>query len=403
MGKRDWEEEALSNEDLDEMLDEQEVNPKPRFTIKYVRYLLLMIMAMVAILFLIGNRDLINGDNFRRLMTKINVGFSAPAAENGTVYLDVTGGGETVVYKDGFASATVEKLLITDKNGTEFQNTPLGFREPRLVANDKYVMAYDCGGTGVLIADSFSVLFETTMSDNIVTAKMTPSGAFVVVTEGDGYLSKVFVFDSSFHEVYRYNSLSRYILDADLSDDGKSMAVSAMNIEGADIVAEILYFKLNKEEVQWTVSYDQNPCIHLDIKNNDSICGLFSWGMVSLNAKGTEQGQYKLDNQVLQCFNVDDADKTVFAVSAAESGNTTLVVCNEKGVVKDTVDLDYYAVRIDYCDGRIAALGSRKCSIYNTNGKLLWEGTPERATGVAFMGKNAVVLIGETKCVYSAI
>ena len=79
------------------------------------------------------------------------------------------------------------------------------------------------------------------------------------------------------------------------------------------------------------------------------------------------------------------------------------MVCNEKGVVKDTVDLDYYAVRIDYCDGRIAALGSRKCSIYNTNGKLLWEGTPERATGVAFMGKNAVVLIGETKCVYSAI
>ena len=44
MGKRDWEEEALSNEDLDEMLDEQEVNPKPRFTIKYVRYLLLMII-----------------------------------------------------------------------------------------------------------------------------------------------------------------------------------------------------------------------------------------------------------------------------------------------------------------------------------------------------------------------
>ncbi len=401
MSREQWDDDTLNQQEADEMYEEK--NPKSRFAIKYTRYLLLMIMAMVAIIFLIANRDQINGDNFRRLMAKINVGFSTSTAENGTVYFDVAGGGETVVYKDGFASATVEKLLITDKNGAEFQNTPLGFRDPRLIANDKYVMAYDCGGSGLMIADSFSVLFEKTMSDNILTAKMTQSGAFVVVTEGDGYLSKVYVYDSSFHEVYRYNSLSRYILDATLSEDQKALAVSAMNIDGSTILSEILYFKLNKEEVQWTASFEQTPCVRVDFKGNDSICGLFSWGMVSLNTKGKEQGRYELDNQVLQCFDTEDQNRALFAVSAAENGNTTLIVCNEKGVVKDEVELDYYATRVDYCDGRIAVLGSRKSAVYSTNGKLLWEGTPERTETISFMGRNGVVLIGETSCIYDSI
>ena len=375
---------------------------KSKLTIKYVRYLLLLIMVMVALIFLFANRDQINGDNLKRLISKISAGFSAPSAEEGEVQFETTDNGKTVIYKDGFANATVEKLLITDKGGAEFQNTPLGFRNPCLSANSKYVMAYDSGGTGILIADSFSVLYEANMENNIISAQMNSDGSFVVITEGDGYLTKVYVYDSSFREIYRYRSLTRYIMDASLSPDNKALAISAMNIEGGETVSEILYFKLNKEEVQWSVSYDQNPCIDIDIKEDGSICGLFSWGMVSLSKKGTEQGRYELDNQVLQCYSVEE-DLTVFAVSAAENGNSTLVTCNAKAGVKDIVDLDYYVTQLDYNDGRIAVLGNRKCGVYNTNGKLLWENTPERATGIAMMGKNTVVVISETKCVYDAI
>ncbi len=376
---------------------------KSKSTIKYVRYLLLLIMVMVALILLFANRDQITGDNFRRLMAKINVGFFTVSSENGEVHFDTVGTGETVVYKDGFANATVEKLVITDKNGAEFQNTPLGFRAPCLSKNNKYVLVYDSGGTGIMVADSFSVLFEVNMENNIVTAKMTDSGGLIVVTEGEGYLSKVFVYDSSFKEVYRYNSLNRYILDAALAEDQKSMAVSALNTEGADVSAEILYFKLDKEAVQWSATFDQSPCIAVDIKDGGSICGLFSWGMVSLNKKGTEQGRYELDNQVLQCYSMKNGDVNVFAVSAAENGNTVLVLCNEKAKVTETIELDYYAVQLDYYGGRTAVLGNRRAGVYNSNGKLLWEDTPDRAIGISLMGKEAVVVIGETSCVYNAI
>ena len=397
--------------DLDERLDEREESngqeeqerKKAKHTLRYLRYLLLLIMVMVTLIFLFSNRDQINGDNFRRMFAKFNKGFGVSAAKDGEVHFDSVGEGETVIYKDGYAHATVEKLIVTDKGGTEFQNVPLGFRKPVLSANARYVFAYDSGGTGLIVTDSFSVLFEKNMEDPIITARMNRDGSIAVVTEGDGFLAKVYVFNSSFKEVYRYRSLNRYILDAAVSEDGKALAVSALNIEGSGIVPEIMYFKLSKETVQWTVAFEEDPCVAVSVKENGTVCGLFRWGMVSLSAKGKEIGRYSLDNQVIQCFTMDHADDNVFVVSASENGDGTVIFCNEKGQVKDTIPLDYYAVAVDYREGRVAVLGNRRSEVYNRSGKLLWNASPERVHDIALMGRGTVVVLSESKCVYNGI
>ena len=375
---------------------------RSRSAIKYIRYLLLLIMVMVALIFLFANRSQINGDNFRRLIAKFNLGISAPTDADGEVYFNSTDTGSTIVFKDGFAYASVEKLIVTDKKGTEFQNTPLGFRKPMLSTNGRHILVYDNGGTGLMVADSFSVLFEMQAEDPIISAKMNDNGSIVVVTRGEGYLSKVYVYDASFKEIYRYRSLNRYILDADISKDGKVIAVSAMDIEGDEMVSEILYFKLNKEEIQWKVQFEQTPCVRINIKNNGMICGLFDWGMVSLNSKGKEQGRFLLDDRVLQSYFIDHDSVNVFAVSAAENGDATVIVCNEKGKVKDEIALDFYITQLDYSGGRIAALGNQKCGVFNKSGKELWSDTPERASDISFMGKDTVVVVSDMKCVYNS-
>ena len=393
------------DEQLDEIIELEEESQERRSgaTIKYIRYLLLLAMVVVALIFLFANREQINGDNFRRMLAKFDIGFSASGSEDGEVHFDTASGGNTVVFKDGFAHATVEKLIITDKNGTEFQNIQLGFRKPMISANNRYVLAYDSGGVGLMVTDSFSVLFETTLEDPIITARMNKNGSFAVVTEGDGFLAKVYVFNASFKEIYRYRSMNRYILDAVVAENDKALAVSAVNIEGADIVPEIMYFKLSKESVEWTVPFTEDPCVRIAVKDNGTVCGLFNWGMVSLNEKGKEVGRYQLDNQVIQCYSLDDGKDNIFVVSAAENGDGRVVVCNEKGEVEDTVELDYYAVHLDYLDGRVAVLGNQKSGVYTRSGKLLWEASPERATDISFMGKNTVVVVSETKCVYNGI
>ena len=92
--KDDWKEDGMIEEE-DHV--SQVADPKSKITLKYIRYLLLLIMVMVALIFLFANRDQITGDNFRRLMAKINVGFFTVSSENGEVHFNSTGIGETVV------------------------------------------------------------------------------------------------------------------------------------------------------------------------------------------------------------------------------------------------------------------------------------------------------------------
>ena len=81
----------MNKEPIEEVMQEEELETrsqnKSKLTIKYVRYLLLLVMVMVALIFLFANRSQINGDNFRRLIAKFNLGISVPGAEDGEVPL----------------------------------------------------------------------------------------------------------------------------------------------------------------------------------------------------------------------------------------------------------------------------------------------------------------------------
>ena len=68
----------MRKESKDEVLiEEEELGGAPaknsRQTLKYIRYLLLLVRVMVALIFLFLYRDEINGDNFRRLIAKIAI------------------------------------------------------------------------------------------------------------------------------------------------------------------------------------------------------------------------------------------------------------------------------------------------------------------------------------------
>jgi hypothetical protein len=125
--------------------------------------------------------------------------------------------------------------------------------------------------------------------------------------------------------------------------------------------------------------------------------------MVALASDGSEKGRYMLNDQVLQSYSLDEGAVNVFIVSAAENGDGSIVVCDANGKVKHTVNMNFYAVRADYFDGRIAVLGNQRASVYDVSGKELWKGVPERANDIVLMDKNTVVIVSDTKCVYNSI
>ena len=172
-----------SETDLEQLPEQKTGKEKLKTGLRFTRVFLLLCAAVFALIVLFVNRDKLNGDNLRRLAAKVDIGLSSSQSKDEAVIdYDYSSSSVVGLYKDGVARVTGESLVVMDNAGTQFQSVLTGFSDPALITTPRYVMTYDRGGRRLVITNSFTVVFDRTFDDNIVTATMNDSGWFAVVS-----------------------------------------------------------------------------------------------------------------------------------------------------------------------------------------------------------------------------
>ena len=379
---------------------------RPKSALRFARYLLLLIMVTMALLFIFTNKDKINMDNFRRLLAKIDIGISLGSEIDDTqIDFEYRENSVTSVYKDGIARLTGERLSIMDNRGTQFLNVLSGFEQPQLIANNKYVLAYDSGGTELIVTNSFAVLFEKTFSDKIINASMNDSGYFAVVTQSDGYKSSVYVFNSKFEEIFKWDSLSRYIVDVEVAHNNDAIAVSTLYSEGEAIMPQINYFEFSDENISWSVDFDETVSPAISCKSDGTVCAIFEWGVCFIDNKGREKSRYQFEQNLVQNFNIDDEKYNAFVLSHSVSGNSTLVVLDNNGIMISSTEIDEYIKSVDVMGDKVALLSANNVMALNIlSGKISWQReNSSNGVDVFFSDKSSVLVVSEISAVYNII
>lgn len=379
---------------------------RPKSALRFARYLLLLIMVTMALLFIFTNKDKINMDNFRRLLAKIDIGISLGSEIDDTqIDFEYRENSVTSVYKDGIARLTGERLSIMDNRGTQFLNVLSGFEQPQLIANNKYVLAYDSGGTELIVTNSFAVLFEKTFSDKIINASMNDSGYFAVVTQSDGYKSSVYVFNSKFEEIFKWDSLSRYIVDVEVAHNNDAIAVSTLYSEGEAIMPQINYFEFSDENISWSVDFDEAVSPAISCKSDGTVCAIFEWGVCFIDNKGREKSRYQFEQNLVQNFDIDDEKYNAFVLSHSVSGNSTLVVLDNNGIMISSTEIDEYIKSVDVMGDKVALLSTNNVMALNIlSGKISWQReNSSNGVDVFFSDKNSVLVVSEISAVYNII
>lgn len=401
------EEFELENEQLDELEEETEtISPKARKLksgIRFARVLILLVMAVTAMLLIFINRDRISMDNFKRLAAKIDLGvYSTNVKDNAVIDYDYDASAKIKAYKDGIARVSRENLVITDNIGTQFQSVLTGFNDPQILTTLKYVCVFDRGSNRLIITDSFSVVFDTTLEYNIVNVSMNDNGYLAVVTESEAYKNHVIVYNSSFEEVYKINSMTRYIVSADISPDNKRVIVSSVYSKGESVISQINCYSLKESESLWDVNFENSVCVDVIAKTDGTFVGLFEWGVCVLDKNGKEKYRHNLQNEILQAYSIGDDKNNIIVTSASHSGISTVTVFNNNGKEVSKTQLDFSVTSVDYKSGNIALLGVDNIYLYNTTGKQLsTRPNPNDATRVIFSDKTSVVSVSASSAVYN--
>ncbi len=274
-------------------------------------------------------------------------------------------------FKDKIVALNAEGLKIYDADGLVSYSRDMRLKTPVLQVGDKLILTYDSGGNSLMITDGNSVRFEKVFDTALLKAKIASNGNLITITSKAGYKAVVSVYNRYFEEIYRWSSAAEYVADADVTENGKMLAVASYSGENALITSSVSYFDLkddsgSQEKIN---NLDGLPYL-VDFKDGMSLHLVTSDGLYNIDEDFSASPLYAFDATYLRFFTTDKNEITALIVDKnIASDSADLLIFKENSLIK-LVDIDSQVRALDSSQKYISVLTDSTAAVYTLDGKL---------------------------------
>lgn len=375
---------------------------KPRFLVRLLLFLLALVLLLVGVTAVVF-RDQLNMDNIRRWF------------HYRSLVLNDSGQAESFPYEgdltDTFATLDGDLLVCSGNtislysgSGTRYVSQSVSMEHPVVDSNGTLAVVYDAGGEELYVLGQRQLVWEADGLRSILSAHLNRSGQLTVVTQADGYRGAVTVYGTDYQPIVTVNLSSAYVMDAALSDDGKTLSILTVGQEGGTFTSTLSLYALNTAGAGEFIP--------------DAVCSL--GGNVVLATRHTEDEVWSLGNLGLNV--TDHSGKTVAAdwsdlylkryTLSGDGYATVLLGRYRAGSQADLVTIDASGARhsVEYNEqilslaaaGRyVAVLTGDRLDLYTSDLELYasLEGT-QGARGVLLMKDGSAILLSSGSASY---
>ncbi len=206
----------------------------------FLRYLTLAFLVIYILLMIMFCGEDITVANLKYLLRDINV-----SSTSGEAFSKVDYTAEPIqrfaVYRGELMYVTGGEVKLFSATGNTGLASSLSYESPTILTTDKYAMIYDLGGDGYSLYNSFSELHRGKTDGTIISASLSESGSFALLTSGKDHKSIIYLFSDDFALLTKY-SKNEYITDIVLSPDGKKLAMSSVTAVSGDFVTKLTVY-----------------------------------------------------------------------------------------------------------------------------------------------------------------
>ncbi len=264
----------------------------------------------------------------------------------------------------GLAVANASGLELLDGSGTPVTSMLMQMESPTAAGCDDFAVFYDLGGKRMAVAKFDGTVEELSVPGEILSATVSESGYIALTTEYTGFRALVTVYDPQLEEIYRWYSSSAWVISANVSPDGRKLAVLSYTATGS----EVRFFNLSRDEQQSAFSVSGTILLDMHWFTSNQLCAISSDQALFFNADGEWLNTYGFSGQYLIGYTFDGGTCASFALSPYRAGTTaTLVSLDPSGSVLGTVDIQSELVCLTAKDLEIMALCSDGAVLYNSS------------------------------------
>ncbi|MBE6547396.1 MAG: hypothetical protein E7667_00760 [Ruminococcaceae bacterium] len=264
-----------------------------------------------------------------------DIGYMNSYSEGGADTLNYTKtqtNADFALYKRGLAVASNSEIKLFNATGRVTLTSGDIYSTPVIATSNKYVMVYDLGAGRFSVYNSFKKLHSFTYDGSIAYASMSNDGAFAVVEKSQDYNSVVHIYDNDCKEINTY-SCNEYVIAAEMSDNGKFVAVVAATANNGSMITEITFLKQNKDEIYAQITVNGITPYMCKFISDRRVAVFCSDRVRIYSVKGEMISEFMYPESKLSYISYTDGAVSLMFEDDLLNEKNTLVVINKKGKV----------------------------------------------------------------------
>lgn len=302
-------------------------------------------------------------ENVQNLTALIGSG-GYPAEINSTEVLNAVSRGNY------YYVLTDTRLNAYSNGGKEIYSYSHGFENPVLKTSKTRAMVFSQGGTEAYIYNLAEFKNAVSTEKEIITANISDSGTYALVTRSDSYASVVSVYNKNDKLVYEWYSSEDTVNNVAVSPNGKKIAVSAFNATSGDYSAKVCVLSFDSATAEYTESYSGSPVYGIDTMSNAGFSVITENGIQFIKWSKFQKEEYKNDYSAAMFRSASGGSVAVFNRSSDKTDNR-IAVFNSKGKLKSEFEFKGIISDIEIRGGHIYCISDTYVYLLSENGEVL--------------------------------
>ncbi|MBE7042626.1 MAG: hypothetical protein E7399_03925 [Ruminococcaceae bacterium] len=177
---------------------------------------------------------------------------------------------------------------------------------PQMMSNGDYFLVYDRGGKTASVYYKNKELYTVSSKHDIQNAKVNDCGYLVLISDQPGYQAIVSVYNRKGKNIYKVYSGEKYVLDADIHENGKRLAISQYATSGDELMSYVAFYHLDEREPYQVSESSETVFAAIKFLKNGKLLTVGETQTAAFSSNGEEDWRYEYVDGTLQTFSVSN-------------------------------------------------------------------------------------------------
>ncbi|MGN0493483.1 MAG: DUF5711 family protein [Acutalibacteraceae bacterium] len=292
---------------------------------------------------------------------------------------------------------TDTRINAYSNSGKEVFSYSHGFENPVMKTSKTRALLFSQGGNQAYIYNLASLKSTVSTENPIITANISDSGTYAVVTQSDSYASVVSVYNKYDKLVYEWYSSEDSVNNVAVSPNGKKIAVSLFNASSGVYSSKVCVFGFDSATPEYSEDFGDAPVYGLDTAQSAGFSVVTENAVSFITWSDYKKTDYE-NAYTAAMFRSGSGGSVALFNRASDRTDNRVAVFNSKGKLKSEFEFKGIIGDIEISGGHIYCISDTSVLLLSEDGTVLRKAECGFGAGrLAVIGSNLVAVITDNQ------